>query len=44
MPAARPQRSLSFSATNGRKAQVNGHWLRIRLERPVGTSGYFGNC
>jgi hypothetical protein len=24
------------------KAQVNGHRLRIRLERSVGTSGYFG--
>lgn len=39
----RPQRSLGFRATNGRKAQVSGHRLRIRLERPVGTSGYFGN-
>jgi hypothetical protein len=34
-------RSVGYSATNGGNVQVSSPRLISRLERPLGTSGYF---
>jgi hypothetical protein len=43
MSVFRPIRSLGLCATNGSNGQDSGRSSGGRLERPVGTSGYFWN-